>query len=152
MAYCAVSDVQAEFKATTFLAAAANPTSLVTSETVTTMIGEADALINSFISGRYSTPVTATASLPLLSLYSRTLVAERVRGILANKQQTNQSGNQSVRSEGFSVKDVMQCLRDIKNGDMNLPGADLILPSAGFYSNNNANGECAKMKKDCKQW
>lgn len=148
MAYCTASDVQADFKSVVF-----NSTSNVTSTAVTQFIVEADALINSFVGARWTTPITADASsLALMSLYSRTLVADRIRGILANNQKTNTDANQQVKSDGFSVKDVMLALNAIKNGDMQLSGASLLLPNAGFNSNNYNNGVQPVFNKQVRQW
>jgi hypothetical protein len=148
MSYCTVADVQAEFKAVTF-----TTISLVTSATVGQFILEAGALIDSYVGQRWVTPVTGDAtSLALMSLFSRTLVADRVRGILANKQQTNTDANQAAKGDGYSVKNVMQALVAIKNGEMQLPGATLLLESGGFFSNNYDQSINPSMKKGVKQW
>lgn len=153
MGYCTYTDVESDFKALTFLGAAASPTSLVTQEAVTQFIVEASALIDSYIGQRWVTPITGDASsLALMSLYCRTLVADRIRGILANKQQTNTDANAQVKSDGFSVKNVMSALLDIKNGDANLSGATLLLPDGGFFSNNYSSGVSPKFHKNRRQW
>lgn len=148
MAYCAVSDIQAEFKSLTI-----NSTSLVTTTSVTQFIVEADALINAYVSTRWTTPITGDAqSVALMSLFSRTLVADRIRGILANKQQTNTDANQQVKSDGYSTKNVMQALQAIQSGNMQLTGAQLLLGNAGFFSNNYDRGELPRFRKNRKQW
>ncbi len=152
MSYCAYGDVQADFKATVFLAAAANPTSLVTQEAVTQFIVEASALIDSYVGQRYATPVTGSSSLSLMSLFARTLVADRVRGILANKQQTNTDANQQVKSDGYSTKDVMKALNDLKNGDSTLIDATLLNAHASFYSNNATLGVQGRFHKNRREW
>lgn len=147
MSYCTYTDVQADFKSISFTSV-----SLVTSSAVTQFILEADALINTYVGSRYRVPVTGATSLALMSLFSRTLVADRVRGILANKQQTNTDANQQVKSDGFSVKNVMQSLNDIKDGIAFLSDATLLLDSAGFYSNNSARNVQPRMHKNRRQW
>lgn len=148
MAYTTAADVQADFKGTTF-----GSGTLVTSAAVTQFIVEADALINSYVGQRWTVPITAdTTSLALMSLFSRTLVATRVRGILENKQTTNVDANQQVKADGYSVKDVMKALNDIKNGDMQLSGASLLLASSAFYSNNQAHSTPHTFHKGRKQW
>jgi phage gp36-like protein len=148
MSYCAYTDVQSDFKSLTFTS-----TSLVTDSAVTQFCLEASALIDSYVGQRWTTPITADAtSLALMKLFARTLVADRIRGILANKQQTNTDGNAQVKSDGYSVKDVMKALNDIKNGDMTLSGASLILDNAGFISRNHSVNETPKFQKDRKQW
>lgn len=148
MSYCAVADVQAEFKAVQF-----TTDSFVTSASVTQFILESDALINSYVGSRWVIPVTGDVnSLALMSLFSRTLVADRVRGILANKQQTNTDANQQVKSDGFSTKNVMAMLLDIKNGNLQLSGASLLLANASFVSNNFERNSQPRFRKDRKQW
>lgn len=148
MAYCTVADVQAEFKNVSF-----GTGTNVTSAAVTKFITEADALINSYVGARWVTPITGDAdALALMSLYSRTLVSTRVRGILANLQQTNTDANQQVKSDGFSAKDVMLGLEAIKQGQIQLSGATLLLDNAGFTSNNYQNGIQPSFNKGVKQW
>ena len=148
MSYCSVSDIQADFKAIVF-----NSTANVTDTAVTQFIVEASALIDAYVGQRWVTPITADAtSQALMSLFARTLVSDRVRGIIANKQQTNTDANQQVKSDGYSAKDVMKALNDIKNGDMALSGATLILANAGFKSNNYLRNEQPVFQKDRRQW
>jgi phage gp36-like protein len=147
MAYCAVSDVQNDFKAVTFTSS-----SLVTDSAVSGFISEASALIDSYVGQRYVTPITGAQALALMSLYARTLVADRVRGILANKQQTNTDANQQVKSDGFSVRDVMKSLQDIKNGDAQLVDAVLLNSNASFFSNNYDRGVSPRFHKNRREW
>lgn len=148
MSYCSVSDVQSDFKSIVFASG-----QLITDTAVTQFIVEAGALIDSYVGARYVTPITANASsVALMSLYCRTLVAARIRGILENKQATNIDANQNVKADGFGVNDVMRSLREIKNNESVLSGASLILTSAGFYSNNDATGVTPKFHKNRKQW
>ncbi len=148
MSYCAVADVQADFKALT-IGAGTN----VSTAAVTQFIVEASALIDGYVGQRWVTPITADASaLALMSLFCRTLVADRIRGIIANKQQTNTDANQAVKSDGYSVKNVMQSLNDIRLGNMQLTGATLILSNAGFVSRNYNANETPVFHKNRKQW
>ncbi len=148
MSYCAVADIQNDFKALT-IGASTN----VTTSAVTQFIVEASALIDSYVAQRWVTPITADAtSLALMSLFCRTLVADRIRGIIANKQQTNTDPNQAVKSDGYSTKNVMQALNDIRIGNMQLTGATLLLANAGFVSRNNQQGEQPVFHKNRKQW
>jgi hypothetical protein len=152
MAYSEVSDIESDFKDIEFLAAAATPTSLVTEEDVDQFITEADALINSYLSMRYETPVTGgSEALELLKLYSRSLVASRIKGIMQVKQATNTDANQNVR-EGLSTKDVLKLLEDLRDNKTSLTGATLLAVSGLFYSKNYANQVCPTMKKGTKQW
>lgn len=148
MGYCTAEDVQAEFKNLEL-----TTTGFVTSETVDTFITEASALIDSKVGRRWVIPVTGNAeSLALLSLFCRTLVADRVRGILANKQQTNTDPNKVVKSDGYSVRDVMKALEDIRLGNMVLPGAELLNSNASMFSNNSSMNVQPRFRKGYKQW
>lgn len=147
MSYCTFTDVQSDFKNTQFTAS-----SLVTSGAVTQFITEASALIDSYVGSRYVTPITGTMSLALMSLFCRTLVSDRVRGIMANKQQVATDANQQVKSDGFSAKDVMKALNDLKDGVSTLTDAVLLNQNASFFSNNNSNGVNPRFNKQRRQW
>jgi phage gp36-like protein len=148
MAYSTSSDVSGDFKNLTF----ASGTGFITSEDVDAFILEADALINSYVGQKYSVPVTASASaLALLKLFSRTLVADRIKKILEVKQVQNTSANQEVRG-AFSTKDVLSQLEKIAKGQISLDGATPLVSGGPFFSNNAS--ECVEptFHKDCKEW
>lgn len=148
MSYCVFTDIQEDFKTIAF-----DSSSLIKDTQVTKFITEASALIDSYVGTRWVVPITADASsLALMSLFCRTLVADRIRGILANKQQTNTDANQQVKSDGYSVKDVMKALTDIKNGDTQLSGAALLLAGSAFYSQNYATNQTPRFNKNRRQW
>ncbi len=147
MAYSTSTEVTSDFKNITF-----STTTMVTTADVDQFIVEADALINSYIGMRYSTPVAADAStLALLKLFSRTLVADRIKKIMEVKQTTNTTANQDVRG-AYSTRDVMSQLKQIQNGDLKLSGATLNATGGGIFSNNVANAVEPVFKKGCKQW
>ncbi len=148
MSYCTVADIQNDFKTITFASSG-----FITSAAVTQFIVEAQALIDSYVGSRWVTPITAdVSSLALMSLYCRTLVSARVRGILANKQTTNADGNQNAGYEGLSVKDIMNGLVAIQQGNMQLSGATLLLQGGGFFSNNQQSGLQPRFQKSRRQW
>lgn len=148
MGYCSVTDIQGEFKALVF-----NSTSVVKDTTVSGFIDEASALIDSYVSGRYLVPITGTSSLLLMSLYCRTLVADRIRSIIEAKQQTNTDANQNVRQAGgLSVAQVIKALGDIRDNNTLLTDATKVLAGAGFYSNNYNQGVTPVFRKNRKQW
>ena len=146
MAYSTYAEIQADFKDVTFTS-----TTLVKDTEVTQFIVEADSLIDSYVGKRYEVPITGTSSLSLMKLYSRTLVAERVRGILEVKQQTAQATNQNVRS-GLSTKDILKLLSDIRDEKTDLVDATLLSDTGNFYSNNYTNDIQPVFKKNLKQW
>ncbi len=147
MAYATTAEVQADFKSVVF-----STITLVTSADVAQFIVEADALINSYVGMKYSTPVTASDSaLSLLKLFSRTLVSDRIKKILEVKQATSTSANQDVRG-AYSSRDVMKALEAIKNGELSLDGATSLVSGGGFYSRNSAQNEVPIFEKGTKQW
>lgn len=148
MGYCAVSDVAAEFKKITF-----DSLSNVTDTAVQGFIDESSAMIDSIVGAKYVVPVTGTQSLLVMSLYCRVLVADRVAGILANKQTTNADANQNIRMPGMTTKDVLLALNALKNGDTVLPDQLYQLDSnAAFFSNNYQNNVNPRFRKERRQW
>ncbi len=120
MAYSTAAEVQADFPSVTFTDDA---TSKVKLANIPGYIAEADALIDSYLAVRYSTPVTAGATaLELLRYYSRALVADRIKGMLEIKQQTNTQANQNVRT-GLSTKEIIKTLENYRDGSALLIGA-----------------------------
>ncbi len=147
MAYCTSAEVEADFKDLPF-----STTTNVKTADVEQFITEADALIDSYVGMKYVVPVTASASaLALLKLYSRSLVADRIKNILEVKQATNKDANQNVRS-GLSTSDVLKLLKAIGAGEVTLAGATELASSGGFFSNNYADSVAPVMEKDTKQW
>lgn len=147
MGYCVLADVQAEFKNITF-SAGLN----VTDTTVTQFIAEGSALIDTYVGGRYATPITGPNSLLVMSLYCRTLVADRIRGILETKQVTNTDSNQNAKNPGLSTSDVIKALIQIQNGNTVLSDATLQNLNASFFSNNSQNGVQPRFRKNRRQW
>lgn len=148
MPYSTKEEIESDFKNMDFTS-----TSNVTETDVDGFILEADALINSYVGMKYVIPVTADAtSLSLLKLFSRTLVADRIKKILEVKQETSKGANQDVRG-AYSTKDVMAALEKIKKDQLMLPGAETLVGDGGtFYSSNYANSVCPVVEKDSKQW
>jgi hypothetical protein len=148
MAYSALADISAEFKNIAF-----NSSTNVTDAAVNGFIAEADALINSYIGTRYTTPVTTAGDgLTLLKLLSRSLVSARVKTIMEVKSEKNTDASQNVRGILLSPSQCMKILNDIQQNNITLAGAAPLIASGGFYSNNAANDECPVAKKDERQW
>ena len=146
MAYCTASDIQEDFAGMSFTSG-----SKVTAEAVGNFITDADALINSYLAGRYSVPITGTAALATVKLLSRSLVADKVKGILEIKQATNQGANQNVRS-GMSTRDVLRMLEDLRDGKAQLTDATLVTAHGGISSFNVREGKTSEFQKDEQQW
>lgn len=147
MSYCTFTDIESDFKGIVFA-----PGQMVTDTAVTQFIAEAAAYINSYVGSRYVIPIADTEGLALMSLFARTLVSDRIRGILSNKQATNVDANQNVKAQGMSTSDVIKALTAIRDGITPIPGATLILANAGFFSNNQANNEQPRFQKNVKSW
>ena len=148
MAYSTAAEIQQDFKNADF-----STSTNVTTAAVTQFIVEADALIDHYVGQRYVVPVTASAStLSLLKLFSRSLVADRVRAILEVKQATNVDGNQNPRRNLLTYVEVLAELKKIQKSDLELVGATALVSSGPFYSSNASLGVEPVAKKDVRQW
>lgn len=146
MAYSTFADIEKDFPNTSFTS-----TTKVTDSDIDDFITDADAMIDSYLAGRYEVPVTAGASaLSLLRLYSRTLVSDKVKGILEIKQASG-NNTQNVRS-GLTTKDVIKQLEAIRDGAAQLPGAALALKAGGLQSFNVKEGRETRFHMDEEEW
>lgn len=146
MAYSVEANIQAEFKNLPI-----SSTTNISSADVASFITQADALINSYVSKRYTAPVTSGEGLELLKMLSIAIVAERIRGILQVKKSPASDADQSVRRM-MSMKEIIKMLEDIASGDVALIGAELNQSGGGLYSENVATHVEPYFKKDRKQW
>jgi hypothetical protein len=146
MAYCTTADIQEDFPSVVF-----NATAKVTLTSLVNHIVDADAIINSYLAGRYSVPVVGAEAVPVLKAYSRALVANKVRGILGIKQATNQGANQDIGS-GLTTAQVMRALEGLRDGDSQLPGASLALVNGGIASFNVGAARERRFRTDEDQW
>lgn len=152
MPYSTAEEIQGDFKGMTFTD---NANAMVKLATVTGFISEADALINAYVGKVYVVPVANTGDgLSLLKMLSRSLVAARVKAILEVKQATSQDANQNVRSLLLSPSEVMKILKDIRDRNIALAGAELIsgADKGGFFNHNVSIGVAPVVRKDRKQW
>lgn len=147
MGYCQLTDIEGEFKNIAF-----TTTSNVSTVTVTAFIAEASALIDTYVGGRYVTPIVGVNSLLVMSLYCRTLVADRIRGIIESKQVTNTDSTANAKNPGLSTSDVIKALTQIQNGNTVLGDAALQNLNASFFSNNSQNGVQPRFRKNRRQW
>ncbi len=131
MAYCANTDVQAEFKSLTYNSAG------VTSAKVDEWITQADAYINSKVGVKYLVPVTSAASpisFSVLKMISTWLVADRVKDIL------------------YTLTGTPSADQNSKQGDLKLSDATLVSSSDGVSSFSYENGEEHTFQKNVNQW
>jgi hypothetical protein len=147
MAYTTSTEIESDFKDVTF-----TTTSNVKTADVTQFIAESDALINSYVGKKYTTPVTSGEGLTLLKLLSRSLVTARIKRLMEVKQEKNSDANQNILGVLLSPTAVMKILSDIKDGTINLDGAALLVSDSGFYSENYQNDVEFVAKKSERQW
>jgi phage gp36-like protein len=149
MAYSTVAQISAEFRNITI---AATGTAIVTAD-VNEWIAEADALINSFVGKRYTTPITVAAnpnSFYILRMISRELVAARIIKVLRVKNAASGNNDQDVRKDDSDR--VLKMLKDISNGDLELPDATVTTSGQGISSFNVSNAKEPFFDKDIDQW
>lgn len=147
MAYTTADEIQGDFKDITFTSE-----TNITEDDVTQFIVESDALINAYVGNAYVVPVISGGGLGLLKLLSRSIVTARIKKVLEVKQEKATDANQNVVSVLLSVSKVMEILKDIQSGSLNLDGAVPLSANRGFYSKNAASGVEPRIKKDDKQW
>lgn len=144
--YTTAAEVEAEFKDITFTA-----TTNVKNTDVDGFINEFDAVIDSFVSTRYVTPVSnLTQGFTLLKALCRALTANRIKAILeAVKQSGTKEIFQTVRS-GFTTNEVMKMLERISSGEVALVGVAPL--TGGNDSYTRANDIEPVFEKDKQQW
>lgn len=147
MGYCSNADVGAEFKKIDITAS-----TLVTTDDISAFIVEADQIINSYVRQRYTLPIVDADGLVLLKFICRTLVAERVKGILRSKQAQNTTANQDTRDSSFSKTDLLKMLTQIAKGEIALGNAASAVSGGPFKSYNVANSVEPVFEKDTRQW
>ena len=121
MAYSTPADIQEDFPSVKFTD---SPNARIKLASISSFIADADALIDSYLGGRYGVPVTAPQALFALRLYSRSLVADKIKGLLEIDQSGSQQANQNVRT-GMSTRDVLAILKDIRDGKLDILGGSL---------------------------
>jgi len=133
MAYCTNAEVLSEFYSLTYASDTANG---VTSAEVDTWITQADAKINSYISNKYTTPVTTgTEALAILKEISLCFVTARVKRKLklgGGAKKTTQLDEATALE-----KKAMDMLKAINKGEMVLTDA----PSGGGGAGTNSYGK-----------
>lgn len=146
MGYCALADVQAEFKSITF-----SSTTAVTDTEVNGFIDDSSAVMDSRLALRYQTPVTGAVSLSVLKVICSQMVAERIRKIIAVKtgnKDTDQAAGSAPKPKN-TPEDMLQMIVD---GTMMLVDANLIQASNGIKSYTYTNNVTPKFQRGTKQW
>jgi len=152
MAYALKTDILNEMKGL-----ALDATTSVTGAAVVGFISEADAVIDMHLNKRYTTPVTASASLLVVKKISIDIVAYRVAKILSLKKALpipNPNVVQEI-TEGSSYRESMKMLRAIRDNEMDLPGESLTDSTSSLASFHTETGNSAivpLIEKDSQQW
>ena len=143
MAYSTYSDIQSEFRDLEL-----SSSTKITQAEVTEFISQADQYIDSKLSKKYITPITAINSLPIVKQISIWLTAGRVWNILNEV-------TEGVKDRGKSLIDKAEkMLKDIlsnENDEIILSGSSIVSTSLIDASNYN-NGITPLFDKDIEQW
>lgn len=149
MAYAVVSDIESEFKNTTFTAGDS-----VTDTEVTQFIAEEEAVINATIANRYEVPITGTEALLVIKKITIKYVAYRIAGILNLKKAVpipKEMISQEI-NEGTAYREAQKMLMAIKDGKIILNDAVARSTVQGIVSYNATNSICPIWEKETQQW
>lgn len=148
MPYSTEDDILEDFPSVTF-----DENSKVKLASIDNFIADADSVIDSYLAARYVVPVTGTKSLAVLKFYSRSLVSDKIKGLLEIKQQTNERANQNVRT-GLSTKDIIKILEGYRDGTSILSDADLAEATVGgaSFASGGVGGKTQRFNKDDDAW
>lgn len=127
MAYSSTTYVQAEFKKLDFSATGAT----VDTTKAGYFLAEADAYIDSRLSGKYRVPLTSPNGLLIARTISTLLVADRVRKILEVSGQDPGKNQSAIKDEN---KTAMSMLGDLVSGKTYLPSEILASSDDGVKS------------------
>lgn len=144
MAYSTTAQVVAEFK--TLNVGASSP---VSTTDVERFIQEADALIDSYLSKRYATPITGTNALIMVRNISIMLVAQRIKDILrvkTGREESSQDGRGNLRDY------AMKLLNDIVDRRVDLSDATVASTGQGVASYVSSNDVPFIFERGTEQW
>jgi phage gp36-like protein len=144
MAYCTSDQVQGEFKKLR-----ADSTSPIDLTEIDRFIEEADAIIDSYLSKRYETPVTGATSLIIVRNISIMIVAQRIKDILRVKtgdEPTSQDGRGNLNDR------AMKMLKDIVDRNIDLPDATATDTDEGVQSYVSSNEVPFIFERETVQW
>lgn len=150
MSYATVSDITSEFRELTV-----TTTSPITTAEVERFLLEADALIDTKLSNRYTVPiVSGSVSLVLLRKIEIDIVAYRIASILNLKKEVPLPDKTILQDLNYtaSYKVSMKLLDDLFSGKILLPDATIKTDSSGFADYNYANDIGPIFERDTKQW
>lgn len=131
MGYCAVEDVQTDFKKIDFSSAGA----VVSSDMVEDWIDQESELINSYICNRYKVPVSdvkSPASYMILKRIAIFLVSERVKNKIEVKTGISQKDSEE-KSPNYS-RTPLSDLKSISDGKIHLRDAELLSSAVGSFN------------------
>lgn len=154
MAYATQANIEHELKNIVFVADGAKGISTVA---LAEFLEQADATIDMYLGGRYSTPITGANSLNILKKIAIDIVVYRVTKIsnLSKSVPIPESGVIQDITEGSAYRESMRMLKDIRDNVMSLPDATLLNTSSGLGSfHTEPLNSCIKpvFDKELQQW
>ncbi len=153
MSYSTTADIQKELKQIPL-----DDTSQVTESAVEGFITQADAIIDMYLGGRYTTPVTGgVKSLSVLQKISIDFVTYRVAKILDLSQSNPIPDGDIIQTinEGSAYRESMKMLIAIRDNIMSLPDATLLDTAGGLASFHTESGNSEIVPyfdKESQQW
>lgn len=149
MTYATSSDIESEFKNTTF--AAGQP---LTDTEVDEFIIQEEAIINAIISNRYETPITGSNAAEVMKSISIAYVAYRVAKILNLKKDVPIPKEMipQTLNEGSAFFKAKKLLMAIQAGKIILDDAVAVSATQGIKSYNAENSILPLWERDTKQW
>ena len=148
MSYATVDEIVNEFKRLDITSTDA----VLDSAKIQSFLDQDDALIDTFLSNRYTTPITGAKSLLFVKKIEIDLTSFRVVKILAIKKAVpdSKSAYQEIL-EGKFYDEAMMKLKKLASGKIKLPDA-LGLAGKTVRSFNQKNNITPTFKKDERQW
>ncbi len=143
MAYSVAADIESEFKDISFSAVGAK---LATAE-VTVIIAQHDALIDSYLASRYTTPITGTRALLIMQMLSVALTKVRAIDILEMRG-VPAKDTQIKKTMGYD--EVIKYLKELQSGKARLTDA-IEVSSTGGVGVSSGSRDCRAKFDSCKQ-
>ena len=151
-AYCTTADIEAEIKALSLSAS-----SIPTTTQVTEFIDQESARIDSYLSSRYTTPISGTESLLIVKRLCIALVSWRVSDIISTRK-VSQLPNGMISQDLSGATAYKQAMKDLelyRKGLISLPDSTVANASAGksgFASGNSDAQYESQFDVNEKQW
>ncbi len=146
--YATASDVTENMKGVTFGA-----TTAVTTDALAAMISQESAIIEQYISPKYTLPITDASALLVLQKICIDLVVYRVTKVLQPKTAIPAPDDKVVQdiSHSSAYREAMKMLKYIMEGTMTLPGEET--KSVNFFKSTAVDDDAdTEFEAECRQW